>query len=136
MMEKTRFLLIGGGLAAVSAVRQLAACDPEASISIVNNEAYPPYDRPPLSKGFLAGSVTLSDLAHGGLDKLSNLKIRSNHVVALDPAAHIASPLRKETVSYEKCLIATGGRPRLARVRGTHPVHPRAFQKHAHSGGS
>jgi hypothetical protein len=40
-MEKTRFLLIGG-LAAVSAARQLAACDPEVSISIVNNEAYPP----------------------------------------------------------------------------------------------
>jgi NADPH-dependent 2,4-dienoyl-CoA reductase/sulfur reductase-like enzyme len=53
---------LGAGWRHFSAARQLAACDPETSISIVNNEAYPPYDRPPLSKGFLAGGVTLSDL--------------------------------------------------------------------------
>jgi 3-phenylpropionate/trans-cinnamate dioxygenase ferredoxin reductase component len=124
-MEKTRFLLVGGGMAAVSAAKQLALCEPQASISIVNNEVHPPYDRPPLSKGFLAGRVTLRDLEYVGLDELPNLRIRNDHVVGLDPSAHTATLLSGGTVAFERCLIATGGRPRRLNVRGTclHGVH-------------
>jgi 3-phenylpropionate/trans-cinnamate dioxygenase ferredoxin reductase component len=118
-MEKTRFLLVGGGMAAVSAAKQLALCEPQASISIVNNEVHPPYDRPPLSKGFLAGRVTLRDLEYVGLDELPNLRIRNDHVVGLDPPAHTATLLSGGTVAFERCLIATGGRPRRLNVPGT-----------------
>jgi 3-phenylpropionate/trans-cinnamate dioxygenase ferredoxin reductase component len=118
-MEKTGFLLVGGGVAAVSAAKQLALCEPQASVSIVNNEVHPPYDRPPLSKGFLAGRVTLRDLEYLGLNELPNLRIRNDHVVGLDPPAHTATLLSGGTVAFERCLIATGGRPRRLNVPGT-----------------
>jgi 3-phenylpropionate/trans-cinnamate dioxygenase ferredoxin reductase component len=119
-VEKTRFLLVGGGVAAVAAARQLALCEPEASILIVNNEAHPPYDRPPLSKGFLAGRVTLSDLEYLGLDEQRHLRIRNDHVVGLDPPAHTATLLSGGTVAFERCLIATGSRPRRPDIPGTY----------------
>jgi 3-phenylpropionate/trans-cinnamate dioxygenase ferredoxin reductase component len=111
-MKKVRFLLIGGGIAAVSAARQLATCEPGASISIVNNESHPPYDRPPLSKGFLAGSVTFDGLKFSELDRLPNLTIRNDQVIGLDPSAHAAKLRGEGPIAFEKCLIATGGRAR------------------------
>jgi 3-phenylpropionate/trans-cinnamate dioxygenase ferredoxin reductase component len=120
LCEEIRFLLVGGGMAAVSAARQLALLEPEASISIVNNEAHPPYDKPPLSKGFLAGNVSVSDLEYPGLNELPNLRIRNDHVVRLDPSAHTATLLSGATVAFGKCLLATGGRARRPNVPGTY----------------
>ena len=54
-MDSTRYLLIGGGLASGQAAKQLRQKDAMASITLVGEEPYVPYDRPPLSKDFLRG---------------------------------------------------------------------------------
>ena len=50
------FLLIGGGLASANCARWLRRSGAEGSILLVGREPDLPYDRPPLSKGYLRGS--------------------------------------------------------------------------------
>src|SRR3989449_10976740 len=55
LMKSTKYLLIGGGLASSQAAKQLRAHDGRGAITLVGEEPYVPYDRPPLSKEFLRG---------------------------------------------------------------------------------
>ncbi|XP_030064915.1 apoptosis-inducing factor 1, mitochondrial isoform X2 [Microcaecilia unicolor] len=132
------FLLIGGGTAAFAAARSIRARDPGARVLIISEESDPPYMRPPLSKElwfsedpnvretlrfkqwngkersifFQPSSfyISASDLPHienGGVAVLGGRKViymdvRENKV-RLDDGTQI---------SYDKCLIATGGTPR------------------------
>lgn len=47
---KYKYVLIGGGTASYSAYKAIRKNDPDADILIVTEEAYAPYQRPPLSK--------------------------------------------------------------------------------------
>lgn len=55
--------VVGASLAGVSAVSALRTCGYDGRIVAVGDERHAPYDRPPLSKDFLAGSAELADLA-------------------------------------------------------------------------
>ncbi len=57
-----QIVLIGGGHASASVARALRRKGFEGSIVIVGDEAHPPYQRPPLSKDYLAGEAELSDM--------------------------------------------------------------------------
>ena len=54
-MKFADFLLVGGGLASVTAAETLRAGDAAGSVAILSAEQMPPYHRPPLSKEFLLG---------------------------------------------------------------------------------
>ncbi|KAM4019616.1 apoptosis-inducing factor 1, mitochondrial isoform 2-T2 [Anomaloglossus baeobatrachus] len=132
------FLLIGGGTASFAAARSIRARDPGAKVLIVSDELDPPYMRPPLSKelwfsddpdvtdtlrfkqwngkersiffqppSFYVAPEELMSAEHGGVSvvtgkKVVHLDVRENKV-KLDDGTQI---------SYDKCLIATGGTPR------------------------
>ena len=49
-MKQYQYVIIGGGLAADAAVWGIRELDPSGSIAIISEEAYPPYNRPYLSK--------------------------------------------------------------------------------------
>ena len=53
--RKVDHLLVGGGLAAANCARWLREEGAEGSVLLVGREFDPPYNRPPLSKGYLAG---------------------------------------------------------------------------------
>ena len=55
------FVLIGGGLAAGNCARWLRRSGADGSILLVGREPDLPYDRPPLSKGYLKGTDTRGD---------------------------------------------------------------------------
>ncbi len=61
-MISTKYLVIGGGLAASEAAKQLRSSDPQGTINLVSDELHVPYDRPPLSKEFLRGEKVSTDL--------------------------------------------------------------------------
>jgi NADPH-dependent 2,4-dienoyl-CoA reductase/sulfur reductase-like enzyme len=63
-MADTRFLLIGGGLAASRALHMIRRQDEDASITLVTAEPHVPYDRPPLKGGKLSFDKAL--IATGG----------------------------------------------------------------------
>lgn len=53
--KSVKYLLIGGGLAAGQAAKQIREADATGRIVLVGEEPHVPYDRPPLSKEFLRG---------------------------------------------------------------------------------
>jgi NADPH-dependent 2,4-dienoyl-CoA reductase/sulfur reductase-like enzyme len=52
-----RIVIVGGGLAAARVARAFRDAGGEASVTILSADTDPPYNRPPLSKGFLRGEM-------------------------------------------------------------------------------
>ena len=112
------FLLIGGGVAAASCAQELRSGSESSSVLVVGREADPPYERPPLSKSYLAGRSSRSDaeLLPPGLDVELLTRVS---VMKLDTDARVARLSTKEEVSFGSALIATGAMVRRLRVDGS-----------------
>lgn len=59
-MKFYKYIIIGGGIAGGNAVDGIREIDGESTIALVTQEAHPPYQRPPLSKGYLQGKANLN----------------------------------------------------------------------------
>jgi 3-phenylpropionate/trans-cinnamate dioxygenase ferredoxin reductase subunit len=115
------FLLIGGGLAAASCARTLREEGVDGSILIVGREPDPPYDRPPLSKEYLAGTGGREDafvLPPGWWEENGVELVTRTSVMKLDPAERVAKLSTREEVSFGKALLATGANVRRLRADG------------------
>ncbi|MBI3455354.1 MAG: FAD-dependent oxidoreductase [Candidatus Rokubacteria bacterium] len=124
-MKSTKYLLIGGGLASSQAAKQLRALDPQGRVTLVGEEPYVPYDRPPLSKEFLRGEKAKAELffdpegslREQGIDLVLRVAVRG-----LGLARKTATLANGDRIAFEKALIATGGRPvRLPLPGGARP---------------
>ena len=108
-------VIIGGGLTAATAAETLRKEGWDGAITIVSDEAETPYQRPPLSKGFLAGKEgedALLPLPANWYPE-NNVTLRTGTAAtALDPAAHTVTLADGTVLSYAKALIATGAAPR------------------------
>jgi NADPH-dependent 2,4-dienoyl-CoA reductase/sulfur reductase-like enzyme len=126
-----RYVIVGGGLAAASAIEGIRAHDPEGSILLVSRENYPPYHRPPLSKDLWFGKSTKEQLpVHDDAfyrDNKVEIALR-REIVELDAENHTVWDERGVASTYEKLLLATGGRPRLLGVEGGHIEGVRYFR--------
>ena len=116
-----KIVVIGGGLAGAKAVEALRAQSYTGSITLVSNEADAPYERPPLSKGYLAGQAPFEDalvhpLAWYGEHDI-DLRL-STTATALDKDEHTVSLSDGTTLGYDKLLLATGSIPRQLAVPG------------------
>jgi NADPH-dependent 2,4-dienoyl-CoA reductase/sulfur reductase-like enzyme len=110
----TKYLLIGGGLASSRAGDQIRNADPDGSITLVTDEPFSPYDRPPLSKEFLRRERTADDLTYRSVEDLADRRIdllTNTRVDSLDPARLTARLSDGSALGFEQALIATGGRP-------------------------
>jgi 3-phenylpropionate/trans-cinnamate dioxygenase ferredoxin reductase subunit len=109
------FLLIGGGVAAAHCARALNG---HGSVLMVCREKDPPYERPPLSKSYLAGQSSRGDaelLPRGlGVEVLTRVS-----VMKLDTEARLAKLSTKEEVEFGSALIATGAMVRRLKVDGS-----------------
>ena len=116
------YLLVGGGVAAASCAAALREEGADGSILMVGREADPPYERPPLSKQYLAGKLDRD----GALWKPSDwweqngveLATRTS-VMKLDPEERVARLSTKQEVRFDKALLATGANVRRLRVDGS-----------------
>jgi 3-phenylpropionate/trans-cinnamate dioxygenase ferredoxin reductase subunit len=118
---ETKYLLIGGGLAAGEAAKQLRQKDPQATITLVGAEPHRPYDRPPLSKEFLRGEKPQAQLYFDSEDLFREQQITlvlGNAVDRLDVASRTAHLHQGPAIQFEKALLATGGRPVPLRIPG------------------
>ncbi|HET9110873.1 MAG TPA: FAD-dependent oxidoreductase [Ktedonobacterales bacterium] len=121
------YLLIGGGLASVTAAEEIRKRDATGSILIVAAEPHPPYHRPPLSKEYLRGEINADGTyGNGGVFAQEQpwyadqrVDVRSGvGVTRLDTAAKQATFSDGSTVGYSRALLATGGRPRSLPIPG------------------
>ena len=124
-MRTFDYVIVGGGLAAVSAVDGIREFDPDGSIAMFTDEPDPPYHRPPLSKEFFQAEGAPRDLLHvkparwfDAQDRLS--LFTDSPVTRLDARAMTVYTADDRRVRGGRILIATGGRPRRLEVPGSH----------------
>ncbi len=115
------FLLIGGGVAAAGCARRLREEGAEGSILLVGREQEPPYDRPPLSKGYLRGESSREDaqvVPPGWWDENGVELLTRTSAMSIDPEERTAKLSTKEEVGFGKALLATGANVRRLRADG------------------
>jgi 3-phenylpropionate/trans-cinnamate dioxygenase ferredoxin reductase subunit len=108
-------VIVGGGLAGQRCAETLRRAGFEGAVSMVCAEAQAPYDRPPLSKQVLLGSVSPDSLAYRPAAWYQDHHI--DLMVGLRATALLAGERRVslssgDTLRYRRLLIATGSRPR------------------------
>jgi len=118
----TGIVIIGAGHAAGQAAASLRQAKFEGPITIIGDEAHVPYQRPPLSKQYLAGTQ-LADKVYLRAEKFYAdkdiqlmLDTRATHI---DPSTKTINLDNGETIAYEKLLISTGSRPRKLSIEGS-----------------
>lgn len=105
--------VIGGGLAAISAIRALRESGHEGAVVLYSEEDDLPYDRPPLSKGYLTGAVSASALAlvEPSWYEEQRVTVRLGAVVTslADGRGRLGGG---EEFGWSRLLVTTGGAPR------------------------
>ena len=122
-MKTFDYVIVGGGLAAVSAVDGIREVDPDGSIALFADEADPPYHRPPLSKEFFQAEGAPRELLHvkptRWFEEQSDLALfTGSPVTRLDARALTVYTADGEAIRGGRILIATGGRPRRLAIPG------------------
>jgi 3-phenylpropionate/trans-cinnamate dioxygenase ferredoxin reductase component len=119
--RKADYLIIGGGLAAANCARWLREEGADGSVLLVGREPDPPYNRPPLSKGYLQGRESREEVLFRPDDWWQEqdieLMIRTS-VMKLDPGERVATLSTKDEIEFDKALVATGANVRRLRVDG------------------
>jgi NADPH-dependent 2,4-dienoyl-CoA reductase/sulfur reductase-like enzyme len=105
-----RYLVVGGGMTADAACRGIRDHDADGSIVLVGAESHAPYARPPLSKALWTGKPEES-IWRGTAELGVDLRL-GRTLVSLDLDGHSATDDTGESYSFERVLLATGGRPR------------------------
>ncbi|HVD28915.1 MAG TPA: NAD(P)/FAD-dependent oxidoreductase, partial [Mycobacteriales bacterium] len=121
MTTQDPFVIVGGGLAGAKAAETLRGEGFDGPVVLVAGEDEVPYERPPLSKGYLLGKVDRENpRVHPGdwyveQDVELRTGVRATH---LDPAAHRLTLEDGDELAYAKLLLATGSSPRRLPVPG------------------
>lgn len=117
-----RVVIVGAGQAGSEAAAALRQAGHEGPITLLGNESHPPYRRPPLSKDYLAGKSRHEDLYVKPVEAYAKLRIDfhpGRQVVELDRKFKRVRLDDGESVSYDKLILATGGRPRRLELAGS-----------------
>jgi 3-phenylpropionate/trans-cinnamate dioxygenase ferredoxin reductase component len=113
MMTNYDYLIIGGGMTAAAAVDGIREVDPTSGIGMISTEPDPPYDRPPLSKALWKGKP-LDSIWRKPKNNLVDVHL-SRVIRQIIPKEKRLIDATGDVFTYEKLLLATGGRPRRLR---------------------
>ena len=108
-------VVVGGGLAAARLATEYRAAGGDASVTILSSEPDPPYNRPPLTKGFLRGEMDRDGPLVRPPDEYEDDVVELRLETAaerIDPDAHEVELAGGERVPYGTLVVATGARPR------------------------
>jgi 3-phenylpropionate/trans-cinnamate dioxygenase ferredoxin reductase component len=120
--DSKTFVIVGGGLGGAKAAEALREKGFDGKVVLLADEEYLPYERPPLSKDFLAGKKSLNDFTVHDSDWYRDNKIDlrvSTEVSAIDRKAHTVTIADDTSIRYDKLLLATGSRARWLSIPGS-----------------
>lgn len=116
-------LVVGASLAGMRAAEEIRHLGHTGDVVIIGEELHPPYDRPPLSKQFLAGKWDVERIHHHTPEKLDafGLEFRlGTRATGLDTEGRTVRVEDGSQVNYDGLIIATGATPR--RLPGTEGI--------------
>ena len=114
-------VVVGAGLAGGNAALEVARLAPRARVTLIGSEPHLPYQRPPLSKGFLRGTEPFESALVAPRSEYERLGVHlvlGKKVVRLEPDHKRIHLEGDEVIRYDRVLIATGGRKRQMRFPG------------------
>jgi len=120
-----KYLIIGAGMTADSAVQGIRELDPTGSIGLIGDDHDPPYDRPPLSKGLWKGK-SLESIWRMTEERSAELFL-GRTVISIEPQAKRVLDDRRVGYTYERLLLATGGTPRKLPFGGENIIYYRSL---------
>ncbi|GAB3581606.1 FAD-dependent oxidoreductase [Calidifontibacter terrae] len=114
-------MVVGGGLAGAKTVEALREKGYDGALTLIAGENELPYERPPMSKGYLAGDDAFDDaVVHSQAwyaEHDVDLRIGTT-VTAIDRTAHTVTLDKGEPLAYDKLVLATGSQPRHLPIDG------------------
>ncbi len=115
-----RYVIIGNSAAGLAGAETVRRLEPQAPISIISDEPYPPYCRPLLTY-LLGGDIQEKDLWLKAADYYQRWQftpVLGKRAVQVDPAAKTIGLDSGETIPYDRLLVASGARPTLPDIPG------------------
>ncbi len=115
MAQQFKYIIVGGGLAAASAVEGIRSRDDSGTIALFGREDRLPYDRPPLSKGLWFGKTTLEELPVHPQSFYTSNNVHlflGSEITEFDSKKNQVVDNEGHRYTYDRLLIATGGVPR------------------------
>ncbi|MBK0377211.1 FAD-dependent oxidoreductase [Streptomyces sp. RB110-1] len=130
------FVIVGAGLAGAKAAETLRAEGFTGRVILIGDERDHPYERPPLSKGYLEGKAERDSVFtherpwYAGADIELHL---GQPVTALDRYARTVQLGDGTVIHYDKLLLATGSEPRRLDIPGTDLAGVHHLRRLAHA---
>jgi 3-phenylpropionate/trans-cinnamate dioxygenase ferredoxin reductase subunit len=121
MATSPTFVIIGGGLAGAKAAEALRDNGFQGRLVLFGAEDHLPYERPPLSKDYLAGKKALDDFTVDAADWYREHDVElhlDTEVTTIDPASHTIAFADDDHEHYDKLLLATGSSSRRLPIPG------------------
>ncbi|MCG7207377.1 NAD(P)/FAD-dependent oxidoreductase [Streptomyces arenae] len=121
MSEHYDVLIVGAGQAGAQVAGELADAGFPGTVGIVGAEDTPPYERPPLSKGYLSGEASAESLLLRPADRWAAdgaELLLGTEVIEVDPSEHMVTTAGGERLGYGRLVWAAGGRARILPVPG------------------
>jgi 3-phenylpropionate/trans-cinnamate dioxygenase ferredoxin reductase subunit len=133
-MSEFDIIIVGAGHGGAQAAVQLRQLGFDGSIAMIGEEPELPYERPPLSKDFLAGEKEFARMLIRPeafwLDRKIEM-LTGQEVTAVDPEAQVVTTAAGDVFGYGELIWATGGAPRKLSceghdLAGIHAIRTRA----------
>jgi NADPH-dependent 2,4-dienoyl-CoA reductase/sulfur reductase-like enzyme len=122
-MNQANIVVLGGGMVAGYAAKQLVDLAlPKGELAILSADNTVPYERPPLSKSFLAGKDSEDAIKINPEDfyKKQGIELRLEcEVAAVDVKRKRLILKGSDEFGFQKLMIATGARPRTLNIPGS-----------------
>jgi apoptosis-inducing factor 3 len=120
-------VIVGAGAAGTAAAEMLRRCGYDGSIVLVDDDPDAPYDRPNLSKDYLAGNAPEEwiPLRPAGFYEQHRIEIVRGRAARIDVAAHRVEIDGRDALPFDALLLATGAEPVHLNLPGEDagPVH-------------
>jgi 3-phenylpropionate/trans-cinnamate dioxygenase ferredoxin reductase component len=127
-MSARTVVIAGAGLAGARAAETLRAEGFDGRVVLVGDEPFAPYERPALSKEFLAGTRDERSLLlrKPGFWQSRDIElVLGTRIVDVDPIARVVRTMRGSELRFDSLVVATGARPRrlpIALPQGAHEL--------------
>ncbi|GAB3807616.1 FAD-dependent oxidoreductase [Humibacter antri] len=121
MSTPEHVVIVGGGLAGAKTAEALDNLGFQGTVTLIGEETHLPYERPPLSKDYLAGKTSLDDALVNAKDWYESAGITlklGTRVSGIAPGSHNVQLADGSLVHYDKLVLATGSLARHLPIPG------------------